>query len=355
MQIEALDGSNLKAWLPSTASIASVSPVLAPGETPGAPQRAQHPASETPYWLQATGTPGMAVALLEDGKTGEVLCFGATDLEGKHPVTEATVFQAASLSKQALLYAALKTVEAGKLDMERPLAQYLDKPYEVEDADIKLITAHHVLTHTTGWPNWPDAGKPIKRLHRPGEQWGYSGAGFIYLQNVLEAIWNEPAIHYTRRLVLDPLGMKESSFVWRDAYAKNATRGFDPIGMQQNDWRPTEVNVASSLHTTAREYALLLEAYLGWDLRERHPDVYRQQVAINARLGWSLGWGTANDVLWQWGDNGEFKAFSALVPARGLGIVILTNGTRGMRINREWVNAWLETNLPAFFFKSVQL
>ncbi len=274
---------------------------------------------------------------------------------GEAPVTEATVFQAASLSKQALLYAVLKTVEAGKLDMERPLAQYLDKPYEVDDTDLGRITAHHVLTHTTGWPNWLDAGKPIKRLHRPGEQWGYSGAGFVYLQKALEAIWNEPAIHYTRRLVLDPLGMTESSFVWRDEYANSATTGFDAAGMPVNDWRPSEVNGASSLHTTAREYALLLEAYLGRDLCERHSDVYRQQVAINARLGWSLGWGTASDALWQWGDNGEFKAFSALVPARNLGIVILTNGERGMRINREWVNAWLGTNLPAFFLKNVQL
>jgi CubicO group peptidase (beta-lactamase class C family) len=297
----------------------------------------------------------LTVALLEGGKTRELLCFGSTDLEGKAPVTEATVFQAASLSKQALLYAALKTVEAGKLDLERPLSQYLDKPYEADDPDLSRITARHVLTHTTGWPNWLDAGKPIQRRRPPGEQWGYSGAGFVYLQKVLEAIWNEPAVHFTRRLVLDPLGMQASSFVWRDEYAKSATKGFDATGMQENDWRPSEVNGASSLHTTAREYALLLEAYLGRDMRERHPDVYRQQVAINARLGWSLGWGTANDVLWQWGDNGEFKAFSALVPTRGQGLIILTNGERGMRINREWVNAWLGTDFPAFYFKKIQL
>ena len=52
---------------------------------------------------------------------------------------------------------------------------------------------------------------------------------------------------------------------------------------------------------------------------------------------------------------GEFKAFSALVPARKLGLVILTNGERGMRINREWVNAWLGTDFPAFYFKNIQL
>ena len=327
-------------------------------------KRAQRLSTETDYWLQATGTPGLAVALLEGSKTHQVLCFGSTDMEGKAPVTEATVFQAASLSKQALLYAALKTVEVGKLDLDRPLTQYLDKPYEVEylekryeveDTELGRITAHHVLSHTTGWPNWLNAGEPVNRVHRPGEQWGYSGSGFIYLQKALEAIWNEPAIHYTRRLVLDPLGMTESSFVWRDEYAQSATKGFNVAGMPVNDWRPSEVEGASSLHTTAREYALLLEAYLGQNLCERHPAVYRQQVAINARVGWSLGWGTAGDALWQWGDNGEFKAFCAVVPARKLGIVILTNGERGMRINREWVNAWLGADLPAFFLKNVQL
>ncbi|HTI68943.1 MAG TPA: serine hydrolase domain-containing protein [Candidatus Limnocylindria bacterium] len=340
----------------STAAIAA-SPALALGKAPHLSQRVHHTAAETPYWLQATGTPGLAVALLEGGKTREVLCFGSTDAEGKSPVTEATVFQAASLSKQGLLYAALKTIEAGKLDLERPLAQYLDKPYGAEDPDLGRITARHVLTHTTGWPNWLDQGKPVKRLHPPGEQWGYSGEGFIYLQKALEAIWNESTSHYTRRLVLDPLGMTESSFVWRDEYAKSATKGFDTTGKPVNDWRPpeSEVSGASSLHTTAREYALLLESYLEQDLRQRHPDVYRQQVAINARLGWSLGWGMAGEVLWQWGDNTEFKAFSALVPARKLGLVILTNGERGMRINREWVNAWLQTDLPAFFLKNVQL
>jgi CubicO group peptidase (beta-lactamase class C family) len=89
---------------------------------------ARRPSAETPYWLQATGTPGLTEALLEGGQTGEVLCFGSTDAEGKVPVTEATVFQAASLSKQALLYAVLKTVEAGKLDLERPLSQYYTNP-----------------------------------------------------------------------------------------------------------------------------------------------------------------------------------------------------------------------------------
>ena len=87
----------------------------------------------------------------------------------------------------------------------------------------------------------------------------------------------------------------------------------------------------------------------------RHPDVYRQQIQIDTRLGWSLGWGTAGDILWQWGYHVAFNAFAAIVPARGVGIVLLTNGVKGQRINREWVNAWLETDLPAFYQKGIEL
>ena len=83
--------------------------------------------------------------------------------------------------------------------------------------------------------------------------------------------------------------------------------------------------------------------------------MYRRQVEIDARLGWSLGWGTAGNALWQWGHNDGFKAFAALVPERGLGIVVLTNSAGGQRLNREWVNAWLGRDLPVFFFKYLQL
>lgn len=320
-------------------------------------RRIQRVSAETPYWLEAAAVPGLTVALLEEGKTREVLCFGVTKPNCKIPITENTIFKVASLSKQAFLYAVLKTIEAGKLDIERPLSEYMDRPFDANDADLGRITARHVLTHTTGWHNWPADGEPITRGWPLGDRWTYSGQGFIYLQTALESIWNEPAADYIQRLVLDPLHMPKSSFLWRDEYNETSVDGFDQNGNIPGPchWRPTEVDGASSLHSTAREYARLLEAYLGADLCLRHPHVYHRQVEIDSRLGWSLGWGTANDVLWQWGHHIAFNAFAAIVPARGIGIVTMTNGSRGQRINREWVNAWLEMDMPAFYLKRIEL
>jgi CubicO group peptidase (beta-lactamase class C family) len=187
------------------------------------------PTTETPYWLEATRTPGLTVALLEGGKTCDVLCFGSTDAGGANPVTQATVFQAASLSKQALLYAVLQTIDIGKLDLDRPLTHYMESPHYQPESGLDRITARHVLTHTTGWPNWPPEDTPFEPV-RPLGQWSYSGAGFVFLQQALESIWNETATQYTRRLVFDLLGMRESSFVWLDQYEQTATPGFDQDG-----------------------------------------------------------------------------------------------------------------------------
>lgn len=311
-------------------------------------------ASDTPYWLNASGAPGLSVTLLDEGRIRETHSFGHDQPTGGKPITESTIFQAASLSKQAMLFIALQSVDAGKLDLDRPLVSYMAKPPLEPETGVGRITPRHVLTHTTGWPNWPPNDGPFRPV-RPLGTWGYSGAGYMLLMEALQSIHGQPAADYTRRLLLDPLGMTRSSFVWRPEYASSATRGFNGDGTAANSWQPERPNGASSLHTTSREYARLLEAFLSSDLMRRHPEVYRQQVAIDSRLGWSLGWGTSRGILWQWGHSDGFKTFAALDPESRRGIVCLANGESGQRVNREWVNAWLNRSLDAFFFRWVDL
>jgi CubicO group peptidase (beta-lactamase class C family) len=296
----------------------------------------------------------LSVTLLDGGRVVESLAFGSDAPSDGSPITADTIFQAASLSKQAILFIALKLVEAKQLDLDRPLVQYQAKPMVAPEARIDQVTARHVLTHTTGWPNWPANDGPFKAV-RPIGEWGYSGASYMLLQEALEGITREAPALYTRRLLFDPLGMSRSSFVWLPAYETTATRGFERDGTPGESWRPERANGASSLHTTSREYGRLLESFLSEEVMARYPQVYRQQVAIDERLGWSLGWGTARGVLWQWGHSNGFKTFVAIDPERKRGIVCLANGAGGQRVNREWVNGWLRRNVDAFYFQSVDL
>ena len=83
----------------------------------------------------------------------------------------------------------------GKLDLDRPLVDYLDPASLRGQPDHGRITARMVLSHTTGLPNWRKGGEefdgPLPVMFAPGKRFGYSGEGFYYLQQVVERLRRE--------------------------------------------------------------------------------------------------------------------------------------------------------------------
>ena len=94
---------------------------------------------------------------------------------------DVTVMNAASLVKQVVAHLALEFIE----DLDEPV---------FDD-----ITVLHVLTHTTGLPNWRPEGQPLEPLRPPGQRWGYSGEGFVLLQEHLQRRTGVPIALLARR------------------------------------------------------------------------------------------------------------------------------------------------------------
>ena len=93
--------------------------------------------------------PGLSVAIVADGDIAWSRGFGVR-ISGRDGETNRdTVFEAASLSKQVFAFAVLRLADAGVVELDRPLRDYLGQDYE-EDPRIARITARHVLSHTTG-------------------------------------------------------------------------------------------------------------------------------------------------------------------------------------------------------------
>jgi CubicO group peptidase (beta-lactamase class C family) len=126
--------------------------------------------------------------VIRKGKTSWVRGFGVNETKKGAPVTEDTIFEAASLSKPVFAYGVLKLVEQRKLGLDVPLTTYLPKPYIQDDDRLNKITARIVLSHRTGFPNWRGDGKPLAIHFTPGERFSNSGEGYIYLQHVVEQI-----------------------------------------------------------------------------------------------------------------------------------------------------------------------
>lgn len=130
--------------------------------------------------------------------------FGLANMEWNIPNNTNTKFRLASVTKQFTSMLILQLVAEGKLDLHKPISTYL-KDYPKPQAD--KITIHHLLTHTSGIPNytsfpnyWNLMRNPISPSDlvknfadstlkfTPGERFNYSNSGYVLLGNIIETV-----------------------------------------------------------------------------------------------------------------------------------------------------------------------
>lgn len=325
---------------------------------------------DIPELMKKDGVPGLAIAVIRAGKTAWLHGFGLKDVKTAQPVTGETVFEAASLSKPVFTYGVLKLVEQGKLGLDVPLTTYWPKPFVEGDERLAKITARIVLSHRTGFPNWPmTADGSVSIYFTPGDRFSYSGEGYIYLQRVVEKITGKPLNEYMTQAVFTPLGMTSSSYVWRPDFDALTATGHDSDGKPTELWKPAEALAASTLNTTAKDYALFVEAVLNGKglepatLREMEtPEIAldpecricikHEPKQLSKNLFWGLGWGIerkdGTDVLWHWGDNGSFKGFVMADPKTKSGVVMFANSEKGLEVAKPVVDEVMGRGSVAF-------
>jgi CubicO group peptidase (beta-lactamase class C family) len=347
------------------------SPMLRANKGPATRTEATVPQLERdiPELMKKAGVPGLTIAVIRGGKTKWLHGFGMKDVKTGQPVTGETVFEAASLSKPVFTYGVLKLVEQGKLGLDVPLTTYLPKPFVAGDERLAKITARIVLSHRTGFPNWPADDGSVSIYFTPGERFSYSGEGYIYLQRVVEKITGKPLNEYMTEAVFTPLGMTSSSYVWRPDFDALTATGHDSHGKAVELEKPKEALAASTLNTTAKDYARFVEAVLNGKglklatLREMEtPEIAldpecricikHEPKQLSKNLFWGLGWGIerkdGSDVLWHWGDNGVFKAFVMTDPKTKSGVVMFANSENGLEVAKPVVEETMDRGSLAF-------
>ena len=323
------------------------------GETGATDSPASRLRQRIPELMEKTGVQGAQVAVLSGGKMAWRASFGLANAETKAPVTDASVFEAASLSKPVFAYAVLTLVDAGLIDLDTPVSKYLPGRYGVgDDARLDLITPRHVLSHRSGFPNWRPGSDPLKIHFTPGDRFSYSGEGFVYLAAAVERITGQTLEAFMRRVVFDSLGMTSSSYVWQSRYEPLKVYNHSLLGDLAGRRTPWRANAAASLHTTAEDYARFVAAVLaGRGLRPEtaralmSPQSRPDERGINtatapptgrpaAGVAWGLGWGLEQEgeawALWHWGDNGTTKAYVVASPQRRIGVVLFANSENGL-------------------------
>jgi CubicO group peptidase (beta-lactamase class C family) len=315
--------------------------------------------------ITEASVPGMASAIIRDGRLDGYVCCGTRSAQAPTPVDEHTVFDGASLSKPVFAHAVLQLVDQGCLSLDAPLGEHLPN-YVSADDRVSLITAQHVLSHSPGLPNWRNADIPLKTYFQPGERFSYSGEGFLYLQKAVEAITGEKIHALIDRLVFQPFAMGRSSFIWDWRFDTNRAYPHDAFGRPALGGKLGEGNAAWSLQTTAADFARFLLGVLdGSRLRPetaqlwlrphidiRHPGIQSlvpPEDDIPTGVAWGLGWGLepTEGTFFHWGDNGPFTAFTIGSTQSRNALVFFMNGASGLSIMPELVGAYMPGDRPS--------
>ncbi|GAB3496260.1 hypothetical protein GCM10027341_14760 [Spirosoma knui] len=312
--------------------------------------------------------PGLTIAIIRNGKVAYSQGYGLTKSDSTQRVNSATIFDAASLSKPVFAYAVLQLVEQGMLDLDKPLYEYLPYPDVADDERYKQITARLVLSHRTGFPNWRKnrRSKQLAMIAPPGERFGYSGEGFVYLQKVVEKITGKSINDLMTERVFTPLGMNRSSYVWQSAFDANFALPHNEAGEPDTKGKSAVANMAYSLQTTADDYARFILAVL--DAKGLTAGTVKQMLSHQTRLPkrlsagdtlstnlyWGLGFGLeetpSGECFWHWGDNGNFKCYVAASSDQKQAVVYFANSENGLSIIEPMLQHTIGGQHPAVTF-----
>lgn len=229
-----------------------------------------------------TGARGLAIAVIDQGKVRSVQSFGERNARGD-PLTSDTIMYGASLTKAVFGYWMAMQAGKGLINLDQPVAAMLGKPLQdfgnqdaygnwgdlAGDARWQFITPRHILNHSTGFANFSfvEPDRKLKFHFQPGARYAYSGEGIMLLQFALEAGKGHKVGAEMERDVFKPLGMTNTSLIWRADFAANLADGWTADGSVEPHDERRRVRAAGSMDISITDMAKVAAAMVrGWNL-----------------------------------------------------------------------------------------
>lgn len=379
---------NRRRFLIAATATGAVAAAQAQSSTPFVP-----PGLKAAELMDITRVPGYAMVGVHQGKpVAEFAGHRAAPAANTaaEPVNADTFFPAASLTKVVFVWAVRDLVREGKLDWHKPLQDYL--PLGLE-GDAAKITAHHVVSHSTGLTNWRfEPNTALTANFAPGSRFSYSGEGFFLLQRVVEHIVGESVASHMKKKTLPAAGISSGSLAWSPAFLTNGAlghnrqgdtmvrslvfyernneeamrvAGLDPLTAKTTEIvdaykkvnRPTNPvmlspNVAGSMWVKPVEFANFLQRVLADATKS--PAEYAAVVPMNSKLSWGRGWAVDHsfpgNALWVYGDGPGYKNIALVHPPSKTALAIFTNGDRGANLYAGILRQRLGRDAAVFYW-----
>ncbi|SEN41820.1 CubicO group peptidase, beta-lactamase class C family [Luteibacter sp. UNCMF331Sha3.1] len=340
--------------------------VLAPGQAP--------PGWSLEERMRFHKIPGVAVAVLRDGKVVQAAGFGVRAAGGAERVDADTLFSVGSISKVVTAGTTLRLVAKGTLDLDRNVDAYLKRwklpasaIVPAPDVNLRMLMSHTSGLGVHGFADYqpddalpslvqvldgqkPAKGEAVRFRQPPGRVSDYSGGAVTVEQMVIEDATGRPLADVAQDLVLAPLGMRRSTFESPlSASRGNIARAHDAKGLPTalpRGWESFAEAGASGLWTTAndlgRYVGALIGSYRGTQPFLPQPLAVAMMTEVSPGpfgLGPRLGGAGAGRYFFHLGANESYLALLQGYPETGDGFVILTNGANGLALIAEIRNA----------------
>jgi CubicO group peptidase (beta-lactamase class C family) len=332
------------------------------GLLPGVVLKGQaHPAASLAERMRQTKTPGVSIAFFDHGRIVWAKGYGLADVASGRPVTPQTLFEAGSISKPVTAIAALRLVEAGKLDLDQDVNTRLQAwhvPQNAFTAEQK-VTLRRLLSHGAGltvhgFPGYernkaipsvvqvlngqaPANTAPVVVEAVPGTRFSYSGGGYVATQLLMTETTGRSFPEIMHEQVFAPAGMIHSTYEQPlpEALQGREATGYDRDGKPiPGGWHVYPEMAPAGLWSTpsdlARAAIEIQKENKGLSHRLLSRKMTRQM--LTHQIGdWGLGFQlTQADGTFRFGHGGDdagFKAdLEAFTTGSGQGVAIMTNG-----------------------------
>ncbi len=351
-------------------------PLRAFGDTPGQPPgsalaTAAAPAADLEAFVatevRRLGHPGVAVGIVEGGKVAYEGGFGVRDKYRGGKVTPQTVFRLASVTKVFAGVALLALRDGGTISLDDPLTRWIPEANRLIYATSERvpITLRQLVTHTSGLPRDIPAGGTseaqflgklgwVRLESTPGRHTNYSNFGVALVGPVVHRASGQAFRDFMSTHVFLPLGMTHT--VWERADVDPAfyatghkkDKDTDTLEPEHAEWRMGAAEAFGGAYSSVEDMERFVEFELSaWDEgaepAESHPPLSRASLRESQTsalpsgqtpppepVRYGVAWLLEDDkdygprVLHS-GATDEYSASVAMLPRRGVGVVVLSN------------------------------
>ncbi|MDM9622897.1 serine hydrolase domain-containing protein [Rhizobium sp. S96] len=305
--------------------------------------------------MQALRIQTASIALIDGGEIAWTEAIGSECAE--------PIYQAASLSKLVTAVVALRLVDKGVLSLDAPVdgiqKRWTSARPPITDGlpvTLRLLLSMRAGINVPSFRGYaigsslptlpqildgtpPANSPPVAVVAQPGNQYAYSGGGYEVVEALIEDATRRRFADVAAEQVLNPLGMASSTFSYPlpPALLQCVARGHTANGQEiSGGWRVTPELAAAGLWSTPSDLAKLLIAITDvYQARSRflNPDTVEAMLERVGDGPYGLGaavHGAGDDVvLMKRGHNVGYQSYLLMFPARGQGIVVMTDSDRG--------------------------